>query len=95
MTLEIDPPLLTRTTSYEQWKLETKAWTVITGISKEKQAITVARILPEDHESRIKEKVFEHFQPEELQKESGISTLFRFFRQTFTKGWISSYSCKI
>ena len=42
MTLEIDPPLLKRTTSYEQWKLETKAWTMITGISTEKQAIIVA-----------------------------------------------------
>ena len=57
MTLEIDPPLLKRTTSYEQWKLETKAWTMITGISREKQAITVALFLPGDHESRIKEKV--------------------------------------
>ena len=67
--------LLTKTTSYEQWKLETKAWTVITEISREKQSITVALFLPEDHEIRIKEKVFEHFQPKESQKESGISTL--------------------
>ena len=85
MTLEIDPPLLKRTTSYEQWKLEIKAWTVITEISREKQAITVALFLPEDHESRIKEKVFEHFQPEELQKESGISTLLDFLDKHLQK----------
>ena len=70
---------------YEQWKLQTKAWTVITDISREKQAIAVALFLPEDHESRIKEKVFQHFQPEELQKESGISTLLDFLDKHLQK----------
>ena len=49
MTTAIDPPLLTKKKSYEQWKLETLAWTEITDVCSEKQAITVALLLPEDH----------------------------------------------
>ena len=85
MAPEIDPPLLTRTTSYEQWKLETRAWTLITDLSREKQAIAVALHLPTDHESKIIEKVFEQLELEELQKESGLSTLFDFLDKHLQK----------
>ena len=85
MAPEIDPPLLTRTASYEQWKLETRAWTLITDLSREKQAIAVALHLPTDHESKIKEKVFEQLELEELQKESGLSTLFDFLDKHLQK----------
>ena len=87
MAPEIDPPLLTKTTSYmyEQWKLETRAWTLITDLSREKQAITVALLLPADHTSKIKEKVFEQLELEELRKESGLSTLFDFLDKHLQK----------
>ena len=85
MAPEIDPPVLTKTTSYVQWKLETRAWTLITDLSREKQAIAVALHLPTDHESKIKEKVFEQLELEELQKESGLSTLFDFLDKHLQK----------
>ena len=85
MVPEIDPPLLTSTASYEQWKLDTRAWALITDLSREKQAIAVALHLPADHESKIKEKVFEQLELEELQKESGLSTLFDFLDKHLQK----------
>ena len=74
MTATVDPPLLTKRKSYEQWKLETLAWTEITDVCSEKQTITVALLLPEDHESGIAENVFEQLDLEELKKENRIST---------------------
>ena len=68
----INPPLLTKRKSFEQWKLETLAWTEITDLSSEKQAIAVALLLPEDHESKIAEKVFGQLELGELKKENGI-----------------------
>ena len=78
MTTVINPPLLTKNKSYEQWKVETLAWTEITDVSREKQAITVALLLPENHEGGIAEKVFGELELKELKKENGISTLLVF-----------------
>ena len=78
MTAVINPSLLTKKKSYEQWKIETLAWTEITDVSREKQAITVALLLPEKHECGIAEKVFGELELKELKKENGISTLLEF-----------------
>ena len=78
MTEVINPPLLTKRKSYEQWKLETLAWTEVTDLSSEKQALAVALLLPEDHGSKIAEKVFGQLELEELKKEDGISRLLGF-----------------
>ena len=56
MATEISIPTLTGSTNNELWKLQTQAWTVVTELSKEKQAIAVALNLPEDDERKIKEK---------------------------------------
>ena len=56
MATEISIPSLTGTTNYELWKLQTQAWTVVTELSKEKQAVAVALNLPEDDKRKIKEK---------------------------------------
>ena len=85
MTAVINPPLLTRKKSYEQWKVETLAWTEITDVSREKQAITVALLLPENHESGIAEKVFGELELKELKKQNGISTLLEFLDIHFKK----------
>ena len=75
MTAVINPPLLTKKKSYEQWKVETLAWAENTDVSREKQAITVAILLQENHECGIAEKVFGELELKELKKENGISTL--------------------
>ena len=52
MDVEINVPEY-QSTRYELWKKEIEAWTTITELSKEKQAIAVALSLPED--DKIKE----------------------------------------
>ena len=74
MATEISIPRLTGSTNYELWKLQTQAWTVITELSKEKQAVAVALSLPEDDKRKIKEKVFGEL--DVLNSENGMSVLF-------------------
>lgn len=81
----MDPPILTKGISYEQWKLETLAWTKITDLSRAKQAVAVALLLPKDHEMRIAEKVFEQLELDRLTVENGISILFDFLDKHLRK----------
>ena len=78
MATEFSPPLLTEKTDYELWKLETQAWTVVTDISQEKQAVAVALNLPGDDKRMIKEKVFDELGLSALNSENGMSNLFDF-----------------
>ena len=56
--MEISIPTLTGSTNYELWKLETQAWTVVTELGKEKQAVAVALSLSEGDKRKIKKMVF-------------------------------------
>ena len=78
MATEISIPTLTGSTNYELWKLQTQAWTVVTELSKEKQAVAVALNLPEVDKRKIKEKVFGELELDELNSENGMSVLFEF-----------------
>ena len=78
MATEINIPRLTGSTHYELWKLQTQAWTVVTELSKEKQAVAVALNLPEDDKRKIKEKVFGELELDVLNSENGMGVLFEF-----------------
>ena len=78
MATEIIIPRLTGSTNYELWKLQTQAWTVVTELSKEKQAVAVALNLPEDDKRKIKEKVFGELELDVLNSENGMGVLFEF-----------------
>ena len=78
MATEMSIPTLAGSTNYELWKLQTQAWTVVTELSKEKQAVAVALSLPEDDKRRIKEKVFGELELDVLNSENGMSVLFEF-----------------
>ena len=78
MATEISIPSLTGSTNYELWKLQTQAWTVVTELSKEKQALAVALNLPDDDKRKIKEKVFGELELDVLNSENGMSVLFEF-----------------
>ena len=78
MATEISIPTLTGSTNYELWKLQTQAWTVVTELSKEKQAVAVALNLPEDDKRKLKEKVFGELELDVLNSENGMSVLFEF-----------------
>ena len=56
MATEIRIPALTGSRNYELSKLQTQAWTFVTEMSKEKQALAVALNLPEADKWKIKEK---------------------------------------
>ena len=78
MATEIRIPKLTGSRNYELWKLQTQAWTFVTEMSKEKQALAVALNLPEDDKWKIKEKVFGELELDVLNSENGMSVLFEF-----------------
>ena len=78
MATEIRIPALTGSRNYELWKLQTQAWTFVTEMSKEKQALAVAMNLPEDDKWKIKEKVFGELELDVLNSENGMSVLFEF-----------------
>ena len=74
--MTINPPTLGG--NYERYKQELKAWQIISDIPKEKQGITIALTLPENHTSGIRGKVFEEVQLSELQKDTGLNILIGF-----------------
>ena len=78
MATEIRIPTLTGSRNYELWKLQTQAWTFVTEMSKEKQALAVALNLPEDDKWKIKAKVFGELELDVLNSENGMSVLFEF-----------------
>ena len=79
MATEIRISTLTGSRNYELWKLQTQAWTLVTEMSKEKQALAVTLNLPEDDKWKIKEKVFDEPELDILNSENGISVLFEFW----------------
>ena len=78
MSTKVVPPPGFVGKSYEQYRVELDAWESITDVAKGKQAVTVAFSLPEDHESRIREKVFTELKLEDLNKDDGLKTLTTF-----------------
>ena len=54
MATEISVPTLTGSTHYVLWKLQIQAWTVVTELSKEKQAVAVVFSLPENGKNEMK-----------------------------------------
>lgn len=77
MSVKIQPPEL-RGKAYERYKNELKAWAEITDLGKSKRGIAVALTLPEQHESRIREKVFDQMKLEEIKAEDGLDKLITF-----------------
>ena len=63
---------------YELYKRKLKAWEAVTEVAKEKRGIIIALSLPDNHESKIKEKVFEGIPLDDLKKEDGLKTLTTF-----------------
>ena len=85
MSLTVNPPTLTKVKTYERFRQETLAWTEITDLCKEKQAIAIALSLPEEDETMIREKVFDQLQLEDLKGENGMSILLNFLDKHLSK----------
>ena len=85
MALTVNPPTLTMVKTYERFRQGTLAWTEITDLGKEKQAIAIALSLPEEDETKIREKVFDQLQLEDLKGVNGMSILLNFLDKHLSK----------
>lgn len=70
---------------YELYKRELQAWEAVTDVAKEKRGIIIALSLPDSHESKIKDKVFESIPLGDLKKENGLETLIQFLDKHLQK----------
>ena len=70
---------------YERCIEELNAWTFITELEKDKQAIAVPLSFPENDESHIRDKVFSEINMDDLKQEDGIQTLITFMDGIFKK----------
>ena len=86
MSTKINPPSYNaKVKSYERYKQELLAWKEITELDKKKQGVVIALSLPEDDESKIREKVFDQISLDDLKKESGLDTLVTFLDSHLAK----------
>lgn len=85
MATKINPPTFTKTKSYELYKQELLAWSEITDLDKKKKGVAVALTLPEDDESKIREKVFDQIKLDDLKKDTGFETLVQFLDNHLAK----------
>ncbi len=77
MAMRIQPPDF-RKKSYERYKQELNAWKEVTDMAKKKQGIAVALTLPDDHESGIREIIFDEMDLNELKTDEGLDKLIVF-----------------
>ena len=78
MATKINPPIFSKSKSYELYKQELLAWSEITDLDKKKRGVAIALTLPEDDESKIREKVFDQIKLDDLKKDTGFDTLLEF-----------------
>lgn len=78
MATKINPPIFSKSKSYELYKQELLAWSEITDLDKQKRGVAIALTLPEDDESKIREKVFDQIKLDDLKKDTGFDTLLEF-----------------
>ena len=79
MTTRINPPTFNKEKNYERFKQELLAWKEITDLRQDKQGIAIALSLPEEDESKIREKVFDQIPLDDLKSEDGFTVLLNFF----------------
>ena len=78
MSTKTIPPPGFKGKTYEQYRVELDAWESITEVPKVKRAVTVAFSLPEEDETRIREKVFTELTLGDLNVETGLKVLTDF-----------------
>ena len=71
--------------SYELYKIQLKAWKEITDVANEKQGIFIALSLPDQDETKIKEKVFEQLGVDNLKVAGGLDALITFMDKFLEK----------
>ena len=82
-------PVLTKSKPYERYKAELSLWKSITSVPASKIGPMIALSLPEDHESKIKDKVFDKMNMTSLSSDTGYEELVRFMDSTLLKDSLS------
>jgi len=85
MATKINLPIFSKSKSYELYKQELFAWSEITDLDKKKRGVAIALTLPEDDESKIREKVFDQIKLDDLKKDTGFDTLLEFLDKHLAK----------
>ena len=88
--MKINPPDFSKCATYERFKQELLAWESVTELPKKKRGTAVALTLPTDHESGIREKVFDELSLEDdLNKDTGFTKLITFLDKHLAKDDLS------
>ena len=70
-----NPPALDKGKCFEIYRKEILAWGELTDLPKSKQGIVVALSLPENHETHIRERVFDQIPLKDLKTDDGLIIL--------------------
>ena len=89
MTTRINPPAFNKDKNYERFKQELLAWKEITDLRQDKQGIAIALSLPEEDESKIREKVFHQIPLDDLKSDDGFTVLLNFLDKHLAKDDLS------
>ena len=82
-------PVLTKSKPYERYKAELSLWKSITTVIASKIGPMIALSLPEDHDSKIKDKVFEKMDMTTLSSATGFDELVTFMDSILLKDSLS------
>ena len=77
MDTKLQIPVLTKDKNYERFKTELTLWKSVTTTPKEKMGTIIALALPEDHPSKIKDKVFDQLTVAQLSGNDGFDNLVK------------------
>ena len=87
--IKVPMPILTKSKLYERYKIELELWKSITTVPKTKIGPMIALSLPDDHESKIKDKVFDKIDIADLSKDSGYNDLIKLMDSILLKDSLS------
>ena len=78
-SMKMTPPILTKGKAWERYKQELEAWQALTNLEKKQQGVAILLTgLPEDHESAIRDKVFDELGLDKLKVDGGFDALVEF-----------------
>ena len=81
----LQTPVYKKGKSYEVYRNQVLLWREVTEVDKEKQGIFIYLSLPDDAESKIKERVLDELTIEDLKKSDGLDKLIEIFDKHLKK----------
>lgn len=78
-------PKLGECASYDHYKNELLAWSEFAGVPASRKAGLVVFSLPHNHESKIREKIFQSISVEKLKEEDGFQKIIEYMDTIFKK----------